>query len=102
MLKTLLACAAILPLAACNVVSDMSGDVVQPSGTGGSRSFDVADFTAVSLRGADNAEVRNGPAFAVTATGDSALLDRLEIRKDGTTLRVGRKDGDWSWGGDKG
>lgn len=102
MFKTLLACAAILPLAACNVVSDMSGEVVQPSGTGGSRNFNVADFNAVSLRGADNVVVRAGPGFAVTATGDSALLDRLEIRKDGTTLRIGRKGGDWKWNGDKG
>lgn len=94
--------AAVLPLAACNFANGMSGDVVQPSGSGGTRSFQVADFTGVSLRGADDVEVRTGPAFTVTAEGDSALLDRLEIRKDGSTLRVGRKDGDWKWGGGKG
>ncbi|WP_423605813.1 head GIN domain-containing protein [Sphingomonas sp. MS122] len=94
--------AAILPLTACNFANGMSGDVVQPSGSGGTRSFQVADFTGVSLRGADDVEVRTGPAFAVTAEGDSALLDRLEIRKDGNTLRVGRKEGDWKWGGGKG
>lgn len=94
--------AAALPLAACNFANGMSGDVVQPSGSGTSRNFDVAGFTGVSLNGADNVEVRNGPAFKVTAEGDSALLDRLEIRKDGNTLRIGRKDGDWKWGGDKG
>lgn len=94
--------AAVLPLAACNFANGMSGDVVQPSGSGGTRSFQVADFTGVSLRGADDVEVRTGNDFAVTAEGDSALLDRLEIRKDGNTLRVGRKDGDWKWGGGKG
>lgn len=94
--------AAVLPLAACNFANGMSGDVVQPSGSGGTRSFQVADFTGVSLRGADDVEVRTGNNFAVTAEGDSALLDRLEIRKDGDTLRVGRKDGDWKWGGGKG
>lgn len=94
--------AAVLPLAACNFANGMSGDVVQPSGSGGTRNFDVSGFTEVSLRGADDVEVRNGPAFKVTAQGDSALLDRLEIRKDGDTLRIGRKDGDWKWGGDKG
>lgn len=94
--------AAMLPLAACNFANGMSGDVVQPSGSGSTRNFDVAGFTAVSLRGADDVEVRTGDGFAVTAQGDSALLDRLEIRKDGDTLRIGRKDGDWTWGGDKG
>ncbi len=92
---------AALSLSACNFANGMTGDVVQPSGQGGTRSFQVADFTGVSLRGADNVEVRTG-AFSVTAEGDTALLDRLEIRKDGSTLRIGRKDGEWNWGGDKG
>ncbi|MDK2768202.1 MAG: DUF2807 domain-containing protein [Sphingomonas sp.] len=92
---------AALSLSACNFANGMSGDVVQPSGQGATRTFQVADFTGVSLRGADDVEVRTG-AFAVTAEGDSALLDRLEIRKDGDTLRIGRKDGEWNWGGDKG
>ncbi|ODP37590.1 head GIN domain-containing protein [Sphingomonas turrisvirgatae] len=93
---------AALPLAACGLANGMSGDVVQPSGSGGTRSFDVAGFTAVALKGADDVEVRHGAGFAVTATGDSALLDQLEIRKDGDTLQIGRKDGDWRWRGDKG
>lgn len=91
---------AALSLSACNFANGMSGDVVQPSGQGATRSFQVADFTGVSLRGSDDVEVRTG-AFSVTAEGDSALLDRLEIRKDGDTVRIGRKDGDWNWGGDK-
>lgn len=98
----LAATAAMLPLAACGLANGMSGDVVQPSGSGTTRNFDVSGFTGVSLRGEDDVDVRTGPAFKVTATGDSALLDRLEIRKDGDTLRIGRKDGDWRWGGDKG
>ncbi len=97
----LIAILAALPLAACNFASGMSGAVVEPSGTGATRNFDVTDFTAVSLRGSDDVEVKAG-AFSVTAQGDSALLDRLEIRKDGDTLRIGRKDGEWKWGGDKG
>lgn len=94
--------AAALPLAACNFANGMTGDLVQPSGSGGTRTFDAADFTAVSLRGSDDVEIRTGNDFSIRAEGDSALLDRLEVRKDGNTLRVGRKDGDWSWGGNKG
>ena len=93
---------AALALAGCNFANGMSGDVVQPSGSGGTRNFDVSGFTGVSLRGSDDVEVKTGANFAVTAEGDSALLDKLEIRKDGDTLRIGRKDGDWKWGGNKG
>lgn len=102
MKSALAALIAALPLAACGMANGMSGDVVQPSGTGGTRSFDVAGFTGVALKGADDVEVRHGTGFAVTASGDSALLDRLEIRKDGDTLNIGRKDGDWHWTGDTG
>ncbi|WP_343518000.1 head GIN domain-containing protein [Sphingomonas sp.] len=90
--------AAVLPLAACNFANGMSGDVVQPSGSGGTRSFQVADFTGVSLRGSDDIEIRSGAQFSVTATGDADLLDKLEIRKDGDVLRVGRKEDAWNWG----
>jgi len=100
--KTLLSLIAAAPLAACGLASGMSGEVVKPSGSGGTRGFDVADFTKVALIGADDVDVRQGATFAVTATGDSALLDRLEIRKDGATLKIGRKDGDWKWGGEHG
>lgn len=93
---------AALPLAGCGLANGMSGDVVQPSGSGGTRTFDVSDFSGVALLGADDVEVRHGAAFAVTASGDSALLDRLEIRRDGDTLKIGRKKGDWEWGGDDG
>lgn len=94
--------AAILPLAACNIANGtMSGDVVEPSGSGGTRNFQVADFTGVSLRGSDDVEVKTGTAFAVTATGDAELLDKLEIRKDGSTLRIGRKEDAWNWGSGK-
>ncbi|MBX3594786.1 head GIN domain-containing protein [Sphingomonas sp.] len=89
--------AAMLPLAACNYASGMSGEIVEASGSGSTRSYQVAGFTGVSLRGSDNVEVRAGP-FAVTAEGDATLLDRLEIRKDGDTLRIGRKSDSWNWG----
>lgn len=101
-MKLALALTAAVPLAACGLANGMSGDVVQPSGSGGARNFDVSGFTDVSLAGADEVEVRHGASFAVVATGDSALLERLEIRKDGDTLKIGRKDGDWRWAGDKG
>ncbi|MCP3730387.1 DUF2807 domain-containing protein [Sphingomonas sp. MG17] len=101
-MKTVFAALFAAPLAACGMANGMSGEVVQPSGSGGTRTFDVAGFTGVALLGADDVEVRHGASFAVSAQGDSALLDKLEIRKDGDTLKIGRKDGDWNWGGDTG
>jgi len=89
---------AVLPLVACgSVASGSNGDGVAASGTGTARSFAVADFTAVELAGADNVDVRVGPAFSVRAEGPSEQLDKLDIRRDGSTLRIGRKrGGNWS------
>src|SRR3546814_16152435 len=56
----------------------------------------------VDLRGSDDIDVRVGPAFAIQATGPAELLDKLEIVRDGDTLKVGRRGNSVSWGGDKG
>ncbi len=81
--------AALLPLAACSVDVDAKG--APATGSGDARSFALADFTKVELRGSDNVEVAVGPAFSVRATGPSKLLDRLKIEKDGDTLKIGRQ-----------
>jgi hypothetical protein len=85
---------AVLPLAACSVSSDAA-----PPVAGTTRSFAIRDFSAVSLRGSDNVEVRVGSAFSVRATGPSAELDLLEITRVGDTLRIGRKNRSSGWGG---
>ncbi|MET3712246.1 hypothetical protein ABIC65_002958 [Sphingomonas trueperi] len=84
---------ALLPLAtACHVGWDNNkGTKVEASGTGTSRSFAARDFTGVALKGSDDVDVRTGTAFSVTAAGDPAVLDQLDIRLDGKTLNVGRK-----------
>lgn len=89
---------AAMPLSACGSVSlnDMSGTVVPSSGSGGQRSFAADGFTRIELRGADDVDVRTGPSFAVRAEGDPAVLDKIEVRKDGDTLRIGRK-GQFNW-----
>ena len=73
-------------------------------GTGGNdrqsrtdvRPIALRDFTAVTLESADQVEITRGPGFAVRIEADPALRDRLAIRRDGDTLRIGRKDGG-SW-----
>lgn len=88
----------LLALGACGVGSSQASDA-SPAGT---RTFTVGSFTAVSLEGSDDVRVVRGPAVAVVASGPKAVLDKLHIRVEGTTLKVSRKRGNWSMGYDKG
>lgn len=91
-----------LPLAACSVSVDAGDDTpgVPAQGSGGTRTYAVADFTRVELRGADDVDIRVGPGFSVRADGDPEVLDRLKITKEGDTIRIGRVRADgWTWGG---
>lgn len=91
---------AALPLAACSVdfgTDDQPG--VAGTGTGGTRTYQVADFTKVALRGADAVDVRVGSAFSVRAEGDAEVLEYLKIEKDGDTLKIGRRNrAGFDWG----
>ncbi|CAN5541479.1 head GIN domain-containing protein [soil metagenome] len=92
---------ALLPLAACSMSfddHDADGKGVASTGSGTARSYAVADFTGVDLRGSDDVDVRVGAAFSVRAEGSAKDLDRLVIEKVGDTLRVGRKHGSFNWG----
>lgn len=62
----------------------------------GSRTFALADFDKVTLRGSDNVNVIVGKSFSVSATGPTAELDLLEIVVDDGVLKVGRKSSS-SW-----
>ncbi|MEI6487260.1 MAG: head GIN domain-containing protein [Sphingomonadales bacterium] len=63
------------------------------------RRFDLSGFDRVALAGSDDVVVRHGSGFAVLATGETADLDKLEILVDKGVLKIGRKRGNWSWGG---
>lgn len=67
---------------------------VQPSGVDGNRSFAATGFDKVALRGPDSVIVRVGPAASVSAAGDTAVLELLEIEVDNGTLKIDRKDRD--------
>ena len=99
-MRTLLLLVA-LPLAACSSHgsgADAAG--VPASGSGTARSYAVSGFTAVDLRGSDDAVVRTGGAFSVRAEGPSDMLDDLKITRDGDTLKIGRKShSGFHWGG---
>lgn len=101
----LLPLAGALALVACNDSSAKSADAkVTPSGQQGQRAFQLANFDRVALKGPDNVEVRVGPAFSVTAQGDTGVMQALEIKLDGSTLEIGRKNqrSGFRWGDDDG
>ncbi len=91
---------AALPLAACSVdIGDNDKPGLPGTGTGGTRTYQVADFTKVALRGADDVDVRVGSAFSVWAEGDAEVLEYLKIEKDGDTLKIGRRNrSGFNWG----
>jgi hypothetical protein len=78
---------------------DKAGPGIAGSGSGATRTYAIADFTAIDLRGADDVDVRVGTGFSVRAEGATKDLDNLRIDKDGKTLTVGRrKVAGMSWG----
>lgn len=90
---------AAVPLAACSFHSEEGRAGVPGTGSGSTRSYAVADFTGVSLRGSDDVDVRVGTGFSIRAEGPSAELDKLSIERVGDTLRIGRKsDSGFHWG----
>ncbi|RJF93860.1 head GIN domain-containing protein [Sphingomonas cavernae] len=90
----------LLLVTACSASAD---DEAPLSGVKGDRAFAASGFDTVSLRGPDNVVVKVGGAESVSAAGDQAILDRLEIEVVDGTLRVGRKkQAGIHWGGDKG
>lgn len=69
--------------------SDRAGEA--SSGARASRTYEAKGFTEVALAGPDDAEINNGAQFSVTAEGDPAALDQLDIRVEGGRLLIGRK-----------
>jgi hypothetical protein len=87
-------------LAACNFSADAqkreggSGRVTQ-------QSYTVGDFEGVALAGAHDVVVTVGGATSVRAEGDAEVIERLDIRVENGTLRIGtRKGAEWNfrWG----
>jgi hypothetical protein len=87
--------ASILVLAACSSTGGDSADG-RDAGPPVTRNFDMRDFDGIALMGSDDVRVVEGDTFAVVATGTAQELDRLDIRVENRTLKIGRKSGNWS------
>ncbi len=99
-MRSIFVLAPLLTLAACGAANSESRD----TGPAGTRTFAVGGFSAVSLEGSDDVRVVRGPVISVVANGGADVLDKLDIRVEGTTLKIGRKRTGWamSWSRDKG
>lgn len=80
-------------LAACGMTAD-----AQEGGSGetGRRNFNVGAFDSVGLAGSHDVIVAVGGAPSVRAEGDPQVLEKLDIRVEGSTLRIGTERG-FSW-----
>ena len=76
---------AVIALGAC---TSSHGESASPRATA-QRSFQVGDFHAVALEGSHDVVVQVGGAPGVRAEGDSEDLERLDIRVENGTLRIG-------------
>ncbi|WP_166040937.1 head GIN domain-containing protein [Sphingosinicella sp. YJ22] len=79
-------------LAACNVTGT-DARVIEASGVQGARDFQVGQFETVELAGSHNVIVTVGGAPSVRAEGDTAALERLDIRVEGGRLHIGTQRG---------
>ncbi|QDZ08549.1 DUF2807 domain-containing protein [Sphingomonas panacisoli] len=92
-----LALLALAPLAACSGSGDAK--TAAASGVNGSKTFAISGFSAVDSTGPDDVDVRVGSGFSIRAEGDTGIMQRLEIVKNGDTLEIRRKSNSgFSWG----
>lgn len=92
-----LAMLALVPLAACSGSGDAK---TSASGVNGSKTFAIDGFSAVDATGPDDVDVRVGSGFSIRAEGDTGIMARLEIVRNGDALVIKRKSNSgFSWGG---
>ena len=88
-----------LALVACNMSAEAQEDRgPRSAGPAVTRSFDLAGFDAVGSAGSQDVIVTVGGAHAVRAEGDADSLERLDLRVEDGTLKIGHKKGNWSVG----
>ncbi len=93
-MRSLLILALPLALSACG---NSASNAASP-GPKGERTFALAGFDRVELKGSDDVRVTNGSGFAVSATGPQKRLDDLDIRVvDGTLIVSHKSKAGWNW-----
>jgi serine/threonine-protein kinase len=58
------------------------------SGQSASKTWDIADFTAVKIESAFRADISQGKEFKVTTSSDDNVIKHIQVVKEGKTLTV--------------
>lgn len=96
-MRSLIVLVSTLALAACNMAADAQND--PGDGRVSQRSFNVGTFEGVALGGSHDVVVSVGGPASVRAEGDAEIIDKLDIRVEDGTLKIGTKKGvNWSSG----
>ncbi len=69
--------------------------VIEGSGRKATKTVDVKDFTVIKIEHTLQADVTRADAFQVRLTADDNILDRIEVVREGSTLRIGLARGSY-------
>ena len=77
------------------ITNQAQGDLrtIVGSGKPVTKTWNLADFTAVEIRQPFRASVTRAGRFAVSVTADDNVIDHVEVAKEGARLRVGLENG---------
>lgn len=102
-MRKLLAIAPLILVAACSAGNAQGNADGQPGGQQGRRDFQVGAFDKVALEGSHNVIVTVGGQPSVRAEGDAEAIERLDIRVENGSLKIGTRRESRSWfGGHRG
>jgi len=96
-MRKLLAIASFGLLAACGTGSAQENEDRQASGRQGNRAFQVGAFDKVALEGPHDVVVSVGGQPSVRAEGDAEALERLDIRVENGSLKIGTRRESAGW-----
>ncbi|HEX2532879.1 MAG TPA: head GIN domain-containing protein [Chitinophagaceae bacterium] len=69
------------------------GERITGNGKSATQERTITDFEGVEVAGHFDVYVTQGAAYSVRLEGDENLLEFIEVRKDGSTLEVGPREG---------
>lgn len=90
-MRRLLAIVPLLVLAACGTGNAQANQDHPASGQQGRRDFQVGAFDKVSLEGSHDVVVAVGGQPSVRAEGDAEVIERLDIRVENGSLKIGTR-----------
>jgi hypothetical protein len=70
---------------------DPSAPPIIGSGHSASKSWNIADFTAVKIESGFRAEISKGKGFKITTSADDNIIELIQVLKEDKTLRIGLK-----------